>query len=95
MKLECCNNKPVVSCKELGTPENPAVLEDPPTSTNEDVIDLSYPFGIAITSPAVQLWSLIPRTCESQPSGFLDFAKFRRRLLLVFLVPEPWRPTHN
>ena len=64
MKLECCNNKPVVSCKELGTPENPAVLEDPPTSTNKDVINLlCYLSGIAIPSLAVQLWSLIPRTC--------------------------------
>ena len=35
MKLKC-SNKPVISCKELSTPENTAVLEDPPTSTNED-----------------------------------------------------------
>ena len=56
MKLECCNNKPVVSCKELGTPKNAVVLEDPPTSTNEDVIDLlSYPSGIAMPSPTEQL----------------------------------------
>ena len=54
MKLECCNNKPVVSCKELGTPENPAVLKDPPTRTIEDVINLlSYSTGIAIPGPAV------------------------------------------
>ena len=33
MKLEC-SNKPVVSCKELCTPVNSAVLEDPPTSIN-------------------------------------------------------------
>ena len=33
MKLECRNNKPVISRKELGTPKNLAVLEDPPTST--------------------------------------------------------------
>ena len=61
----------MVSCKELGTPVNPAVLEDPPTRTNKDVIDLiCYPSGIAISSPVVQLWSLIPRTCNSQPSEF-------------------------
>ena len=78
MKLECCNSKPVVSCKELGTPVNPAVLEDPPTSTNEDVIDLlGYPSGIAIPSSAVQLWSLIPKTCNSQSSEFCKIQKER------------------
>ena len=55
--------------KKLGTPENPAVLDDPPTSINEDVIGLlSYPSIIAIL--AVQLWCLIPITCNSQPSEF-------------------------
>ena len=53
MKFECCNNKPVISYKELGTPENRRVLEDP-LSINEDVINLLYyPSGIAIPSPAV------------------------------------------
>ena len=66
MKLECCNNNPVISCKELGTLENPAVLEDPLTSTNEDVINfLCYASSIAIPSSAVQLWS---KTCNSLPS---------------------------
>ena len=37
MKLECFNNKLVVSCKVLGTPIKPAVLEDPPSRSNEDV----------------------------------------------------------
>ena len=78
MKLEDCNSKPVVSCKELGTPGNLTILEDLLTSTNEDVIDLlSYPSSIAIPSPAMQLWSLIPRTCNSQPSGFCKIQKER------------------
>lgn len=39
---------------ELSTPEYPAVLKDPPTSTYEDVVNfLSYPSGIAILSPTV------------------------------------------
>ena len=77
MSLECCN-KSVVSCKELGTPVNRAVLEDLPMRTNEDVIKLlSYPSGIAIPSLAVQLWSLIPRTCSSQPSQFCKIQKER------------------
>ena len=54
--IECCNNKPVVDCKELDNPENPAVLEDLPMSTNEYMINLfSYLSSIAIPSPAVQL----------------------------------------
>ena len=78
MKLECCNNKPVVSYKELSTLENPAVLEDPPTSINKDMINLlCYLSGIAIPSPAVQLWSLIPRTCNSQSSAFCRIQKER------------------
>ena len=93
MKLEWFNSKPVSSNKKLGTLENTAVLEDPPTSTNEDVIDiLSYPSSIAILSPAVQLWSLISRTYYSQP---FEVCKIQEKELLVFLVPEPWRLTHN
>ena len=54
MKLECSNNKPVISRKEHGNPKKPAVLEDPPTSTDTDMVDLlRYPFGIAAPSPAV------------------------------------------
>ena len=54
MMLGCCN-KFVISCKNLGTPD-PPVLEDPPMRTNKDVINLlSYPSGIAMPSPAVQL----------------------------------------
>ena len=76
MKFECSNNKPVISQKELGTPKNPAVLEDSPTSTDKDMIDLlRYPSSIAIPSPAVQRWSLIPGTRNSQPSGSCKIQK--------------------
>ena len=55
MKLDCSNNKPVIGCKELGTPKNPAVLEDPPMSTDKDMVNLlRYPCGISIPGPAVQ-----------------------------------------
>ena len=55
MKLEYSNNKPVIGRKELSTPKNPAVLEDPPKSTDKDMVDLlRYPSGIAIPSLAVQ-----------------------------------------
>ena len=50
-KLECSNNKPVISHKEFGIPKNPAVLEDLLTSTNKDMFDLlNYLSGIAIPS---------------------------------------------
>ena len=80
----------MIGRKELSTPKNPAVLEDPPTSTDKGMVDLlRYPSGIAIPSPEVQLWSLIPGTRNSQP-----LAKFRKKELLSFLVPEPLGPTH-
>ena len=66
MKLECCNNKPVISWKALITSVNLTVLEDPPTSTNEDVINLlCYLSGTVIPSAAVQLWFLILRSYNS------------------------------
>ena len=78
MKLECCNNKHVFSCKKLSTPENPAVLENPPTRTNEDVINLlSYYSDIAIPSPVVLFWSLIPRPYNSRPFVFCKIQKER------------------
>ena len=36
MQLEGSNNKPVITCKELGILKNTAVLEDPPMSTNKE-----------------------------------------------------------
>ena len=70
MKLECSNNKPVIGCKAFGTPKTPAVLENPPTSTNNDMVDLlRYPYGIVIPSPAEQRWFLISGTRNSQSSG--------------------------
>ena len=58
---------PVVGSKELSTTEDPAVPEEPPTSTYEDVINL---FGcatsIGVPSPAVHLRPLVPGTCNSQ-----------------------------
>ena len=61
--------------KELATP---AVLDDPPTSTDKDMVDLlRYPSSIAIPSLAVQRWSLIPGTRNSQPSGSCKIQKGR------------------
>ena len=40
-KLSGLDMKLVIGRKELGTPKNPAVLEDPP-STDKDMIDLLH-----------------------------------------------------
>ena len=83
----------MIGRKEFGTPKNPAVLEDPPTSIDKDMADLlCYPSGIAVPSPVVQRWSLIPE--KSAILRLLDFAKFRRKELLSFLVLETWGPPH-
>ena len=77
-ELECSNDEPVISCKELGTLKNPAILEDPPMSTNKDMVDfLCYPSSIVIPSPAVYRWSLIPGTRDSQSSGSCKIQKER------------------
>lgn len=78
MYSEFCNNKPVVGSKELGTAVSPAVLKDPPTSTNEDVIDLlSHAASIAIPSQAARLSSLEPGAPNSQSSGLCKVQKKR------------------
>ncbi len=63
---EFYNNKPVVGRKELGTAVNSAGLKDPPTSTNEDLIDLlTYAGSIAVPYPAARFSSLEPGTSNS------------------------------
>ena len=72
----------MIGRKELDTPKNPAVLDDPPKSTEKDMVDvLRYPSDIAIPSPAVQRWSLIPGTRNSQPSGFCKIQKERANVI--------------
>ena len=89
MKLECSNNKPEIGRKELTTPKNSAVLEDAPTSTDKDMVDLlRYPPVIAIPSLAVHYWSLIPETRNSQPSRSCKIQKERAAVI------KPWGPTH-
>ncbi len=73
----------MISCKEFSTPENPALLKNPPTSAYKDVVNLlSYPSDIAIPSPAVQLWSLVPGTCNSQPPGSCEVQEERAVMIL-------------
>ena len=78
MKLERSNKKAVISYKELGILKDPAVLEDPSTSTIKDMVNLlCYPSGIAIQSLALQCWSLLPRTWNFQPSVSCKIQKER------------------
>ena len=94
MKLEY-SNKPLIGRKELGTPKNPTVLEDPPTSTDKDMVDLFfYPSGIAIPSPAVQHWYLIPGTRNSQPSGSCKFQK-ERAVAKTCFIATPFSVSDN
>lgn len=67
MKLKC-SNKSLITIREPNTYENSAVLDDSLVTIYKDVVDdLCYPSSIAISNPAAQLWSLLPRTCNSQP----------------------------
>lgn len=51
----------MVSTTELGTLVNPAGLEDPPASSNKDVIDLlGHSTHIVIPSSAMRVEALIP-----------------------------------
>lgn len=60
----------MISCKELSTLGNPVVLKDHLMSTYKYVVNLlSYLFGSAIPSLAMQLWSLVQQTCNSQLPG--------------------------
>jgi len=76
LHLDCCNKDSVISYKEFGVLQSPAVVMAPPTSTNDDVISLlSYLSSSSIASPAVQLWLLEPRTSNSQRIGFVELKK--------------------
>ena len=74
----------MIGCKELGTPKNSAVLEDPPTNTDKDMVDLlRYSSGIAIPSLALQRWSLIPGAGNSHPFGSFKIQKAENYGFLV------------
>ena len=61
VQLQSCYNKPVVSIEELSTPVDPAVLDHPPATINEDMVNLLYhTTSVGIPSPAMSLWVLKP-----------------------------------
>lgn len=69
VKPGCSNNKSVIGRRELSTLVDPAALQEPPTNTNEKVIDLLDNTYASITIPGrmASLRSLIPGTRNSQP----------------------------
>lgn len=55
MKPDCSNKKSVASRKELSTPVNPSVLQDPPRSTNDYDIDFLGSTSVGIAMPGQTL----------------------------------------
>jgi hypothetical protein len=74
------HNQSMVSTTELGTPIHPAILEDPPTSANEYVVDLlGCITSIAVPCPAMWVWALVPGARNPQflgPSKILEKEAF-------------------
>ena len=70
MDSEGSHNQSMVGAAELGTPVNPAVLKNPPTSANKDVVDLLGCIAcIAVPRPAMQVWALMPGASNPHPLG--------------------------
>ena len=54
-------HKPVVGFEELSTPVDPAVLDHPPATINEQMVDLlCHTASVGMSSPAMRLWALKP-----------------------------------
>jgi len=54
-------NKPVVRIEELSTPVDPAVLDYPPATINEHMVNLlCHTTSVGISSTAMSLWLLKP-----------------------------------
>jgi len=61
VQLQRCDNKPVVSIEELSTPVDPAVLDHPPATINEVMVNLlCHTTIVGIPSSAMSLWALKP-----------------------------------
>ena len=61
VQLKSCYNKPVISVEELSTPVDSAVLDHPPATINEHVVNLlCHIASVGIPSPAMSLCVLKP-----------------------------------
>ena len=61
LQLQSCYHKPVVGIEKLSTPVDPAVLDHPPVTINEYMVNLlCHTTNVGIPSPAMWLWVLKP-----------------------------------
>lgn len=58
MKLDLCNQKPEISCKEIYIPKKNANLKDPPASTYKDVVECGPSLASTITACSVLLYQV-------------------------------------
>ena len=63
VQLQSCYNTPVVRIEELNTPVDPAVLDHPPATINEHLVNLlCHTASVVILIPVMSLWALKPCT---------------------------------
>ena len=61
LQLQNCYNKPVVSSEDLSYLVDPAVLDHPPVTMNELMVNLlCYTTNIGMPNSALSLWVLKP-----------------------------------
>ena len=61
VQLKSCFNKPMVSIEELSTLRDAAVLDHPPVTINEHMVNLlCHTASVGIPCPAMSLWALKP-----------------------------------
>ena len=93
LQLQSCDNDPVVSVEELSTPVDPAVLDHPPATINEHMVNLlCHISSVGIPSPAMSLCVLKPRTSHPKSMTYCK-VKEGSTVLFSFTVPDPWGPT--
>ena len=79
----------MIGCKELGIPKNPAVLVDPPTSTDKDMVNLlRYPSGIAI--PRTRNNSQPSESCKIQKERAVVIPGTRTMVTNTYFIASPF-----
>ena len=85
LQLQSCSNKPVVSIEELSTPVDPAVLDHPPATINEHMLNLlchtlhwnnksrDEPVGAETMNQPPQVHDLL----QSQETSFYSGSQFQ------------------
>ena len=74
----------MISVEELRTAKNPAILENPPTTANKNMIDLlRNNTGIGVPSPAMPLRMLIPSASDPKSPTLCKVKKPSAVLALI------------